>query len=329
MLILICPILIIVLCISAFIVLCFKRWKTSGFLFLLAIILNIYSECFPLNLFKKNGGQYDLRVAAYNIDCLGWGVKIDGWQEELLTFIDSVDADILFLAEFQYHDFGGYTDLVAAIDSSRFYSECVGKYEGRKDVVYSKYPILSSQRIMINPKFCENEELYREITEEYYQKLHPMIYLLHIDVKGVDVQVVCCHLASNEYNTILLKTKEESNYLKKVPALFSALSTGATYREVEANSIRAELDFSKPIIIMGDMNDIGGSTPLNILKNKKLTDAWWSNGHGYGHTYFHHNMYFRLDHILYSGDFECVNVDVPHCKASDHYPIVADFKINK
>ena len=75
------------------------------------------------------------------------------------------------------------------------------------------------------------------------------------------------------------------------------------------------------------MNDICGSTPIRLIKNGELSDAWWTNGIGYGHTYYKYSMYLRLDYIRYSKDFECTKGSVLNCKASDHYSIIADFKL--
>ena len=317
------PIILLVLAISTFVLLIFRKWRWAAVCFVSCLVLNWWSETFPLNLFHcANSEDRDLRVAAYNIDCLGWGEKHEGWEDDLVTFIEETDADILFLSEFQYHDFGAYTHLLDTIEKTKFFKQMVDLKYGRKDVVYSKYPISDFHRIDINRKFCESDSLYKGITVDYYQKLLPMIYQMKVNVKGEEIQLVCCHLASNEFNVANKMMKE-----KGLGEFWNNLNKGYIYREVEANSIVDALDKSMPTILMGDLNDINGSPTLNILKKASLQDAWWQAGTGYGHTYYKQGLYFRLDHVMTTKHMKVLDVTVPKCKASDHYPIVADIKI--
>lgn len=322
MLVLTIPIVLLVLVFSSIGFLVFKRWKWATGCVVCCIALNWWTQTFPLNLFHSSSDDRDLRVAAYNIDCLGWGEKHEGWEDELVAFIEETDADILFLSEFQYHDFGAYTHLLDTITKTKFYKSVADVKYGRKDVVYSKYPITDFHRIDINPKFCETDSLYKEITVDYYQNLLPMIYQMKVNVNGKDVQLICCHLASNEFNVAKKMMKE-----KGLGAFWSNLNKGYVYREVEANSIVEAHDKSMPTILMGDLNDINGSTTMSILQKAGLQDAWWQAGSGYGHTYYKQGLYFRLDHVMTSKDIEVLNVSVPKCQASDHYPIVADIKM--
>lgn len=323
MIILFVPILLLILILAAFVLLLCKRWKWTIGCMVCCIGLNWWTETFPLNLFHSGDScERDLRVAAYNIDCLGWGEKHEGWEDELVAFIEETNADILFLSEFQYHDFGGYTHLLDTITKTKFFKTVVSVEYGRKDVVYSKYPITDFHRIDINRKFCESDSLYKEITVDYYQKLLPMIYQMKVNVKGKDVQLVCCHLASNEFNVAKKMMKE-----KGLGAFWNNLNKGYVYREVEANSIVEALNKSMPTILMGDLNDINGSATMDILENAGLQDAWWCSGTGYGQTYYKQGLYFRLDYVMTSKDFDVLDVSVSKCKASDHYPIVADIKL--
>ena len=325
MIILFVPILLLLLLIATFILLLCKRWKLAIGSMVCCIGLDWWTETIPLNLFHAdNSDDRDLRVAAYNIDCLGWGEKHEGWEHDLIEFIAETNADILFLSEFQYHDFGGYTHLLDTITKTKFFKSVVDVKYGRKDVIYSKYPVKDFHRIDINSKFCESDSIYKEITVDYYQKLLPMIYQMRVNAKGKDVQLVCCHLASNEFNVAKKMMKE-----KGLGAFWNNLNKGYVYREVEVNSIVEALDPSLPTILMGDLNDINGSTTMSILQKAGLQDAWWQAGSGYGHTYYKQGLYFRLDHVLTSKDIEVLNVSVPTFNASDHYPILTDIRFKE
>lgn len=316
------PIVIIILFISTVIFLLCKKWRIAAASALCCLLLNMWSETFPLNLSRANeikDGTF--RIATYNIDCLGSGEKHEGWEIELMEFIDGESPDILFLAEFQYHK-GAYDYLLDSISKTFFFRSVVDVKYGRKDVIYSKYPIKNFSIIDINPAYCQSEELYKEITEKYYQGLKPMIYNVTVDVNGEDIQFICCHLASNEFN---VAKKQVGN--KGIGVVLRNLTKGYLYREIEARSIVEEIESKDRVVLMGDLNDIGGSSVLSIFKAAGLKDAWWQAGRGYGFTYYKQGLYYCLDHIMISDKITVQNIRIPKCNASDHYPLVADIKI--
>ena len=83
---------------------------------------------------------------------------------------------------------------------------------------------------------------------------------------------------------------------------------------------------NRPRMLMGDFNDSVDSAPLETLK-AKLTEAFGRAGRGPSHTYpFTVLPNIRLDYVFASSELTPTDVRVIHAKASDHYPIVADFK---
>ena len=86
----------------------------------------------------------------------------------------------------------------------------------------------------------------------------------------------------------------------------------------------------RPLIVMGDMNDVSGSTPINRIKKAGLKDAWWEGGCGYGATFHGKGLRLRIDHILYDyKGLELVGVKVIGNDLSDHNALIARFRINK
>lgn len=82
-----------------------------------------------------------------------------------------------------------------------------------------------------------------------------------------------------------------------------------------------------PIIVTGDFND----TPASYIYQQArelLNDSYVEQGRGFGTTY--HGLYpaFRIDYILHSRDIEALSYKRVQTPISDHYPIVADLKIN-
>ena len=106
---------------------------------------------------------------------------------------------------------------------------------------------------------------------------------------------------------------------------------GYKRRIIEADSIyRLCMNEQRPLIVMGDMNDVSGSTPINRIKKAGLKDAWWEGGCGYGATFHGKGLRLRIDHILYDyKGLELVGVKVIGNDLSDHNALIARFRINK
>jgi endonuclease/exonuclease/phosphatase (EEP) superfamily protein YafD len=54
-------------------------------------------------------------------------------------------------------------------------------------------------------------------------------------------------------------------------------------------------------------------------------DAYRQCGFGPEITYNANKLYFRIDHILYRGDMDAINIRRGKLKSSDHYPLLATF----
>ena len=75
---------------------------------------------------------------------------------------------------------------------------------------------------------------------------------------------------------------------------------GYIYRKKEADAIyKACIREKRPIIVMGDLNDLSCSPPVKRIEGLGLKDAWWEGGCGYGATYHDGWLRLRVDHILY------------------------------
>ncbi|MCQ2144515.1 MAG: endonuclease/exonuclease/phosphatase family protein [Bacteroidales bacterium] len=89
---------------------------------------------------------------------------------------------------------------------------------------------------------------------------------------------------------------------------------------------------SHPTIVMGDMNDVGGSEALRQLKKAGFRDAWWTGGFGYGATY-HEPLPFRIDHIYYSPELRLHDIRIlrsaESIPLSDHDALVATFSFRQ
>lgn len=104
---------------------------------------------------------------------------------------------------------------------------------------------------------------------------------------------------------------------------------GFRERRREADSIyKVCMKEQRPLIVMGDLNDLSCSPSVNRIRGAGLKDAWWEGGNGYGSTYHDGWLLLRVDHILYDGDgLELIDVKVIDNNLSDHNALMAKFKI--
>ena len=95
----------------------------------------------------------------------------------------------------------------------------------------------------------------------------------------------------------------------------------APQADAVATFVKKHLDKNIPVILCGDFNDNPISYSYYTI-SKVLNDSYKSSGNGIGWTYNENRMYFRIDHIFASNEFEPYGAKVDKSiKNSDHYPI--------
>ncbi len=108
--------------------------------------------------------------------------------------------------------------------------------------------------------------------------------------------------------------------------LISKLAKAFTERTEQARAIRHAIDsIGGDIIVAGDFNDIPDCYAIRTIKDGDMTDAYAENALGPTITYHGNKFYFRIDHILYKGDMQCVRLKRGDVPSSDHYPFLATF----
>lgn len=84
------------------------------------------------------------------------------------------------------------------------------------------------------------------------------------------------------------------------------------------------------VIVCGDFNDVENSYAIRRLQAQSdLKQAWADVGFGPIATYYYYDMLFHIDHILYRGALKPRSIRLDRVKASDHYPQIATFVLNK
>ena len=138
-----------------------------------------------------------------------------------------------------------------------------------------------------------------------------------------------CHLASNNYTKELQYiTPDSIKSYSTLTQYFNNIERAYQKRIRMAEAITCDASkMNNRIIVLGDMNDVGGSKTIKLLENSGLKDAWWEGGFGYGST-IHKPLPYRIDHILFSSQLRLNNVKVLSSDGvSDHDALFSGFNL--
>lgn len=297
MFILITPILIPLLFIIGIILVLVRKYYLGAVAMISTIALNIFTESIPFHFNNtKTIDDNNIKILTYNIKY--GNNKLKSQTDNFISFVKEQQADILVLPE-------SWLAKMPEIEQElcNLYTYCItdNYKEDKKYIetyVFSLFPINNVERI------------------------GNYIYTLDINI-GEDkiLKLAACHLQSNQWHS----------QLNGGEGLLSNIHKAYEARNIQAQQICDSLsNWTGPMIVCGDMNDISGSESINILQEKlKLHDAWWKKGLGYGATFADKGLFLRLDHILFSPQFLSIqNVTVTDADFSDHYPLTATFTFN-
>lgn len=268
----------------------YKRLLWCGGVLLIAIIVNLYCELFPIHLVHRDN-NFGIKVLSYNIHSQADGFGL--YATEIAKTIVGEKPDFVFLTE--YYETASDT-LINSLEREYPYVEKTYRWENNEgDVFCSTWEIDSIGKYGVSGSFCS-------------------IYRVQIH-KATDTLVIyCCHLSSNN-----MKLKE---------GRWASLQEGRKLRSIEADMLAMALQKEKyPVIVMGDMNDVPFSPTIKRIKSTGLKDAWWNGGFGYGSTYHNDWLRLRIDYAFYDDKhLNLQNIDVIGEETwSDHRALVVGF----
>lgn len=302
---LIIPWLLIVLLLLGLLLLVFKKKRTALLVGVLVFMLNWSFECVPFRLWRmdETDEQPILRVMSFNVDCSKYNV--DQKAQDIVNLIVSHSPDVVFIAEFCEYD-------VAALDTLLAVHFPYTTQHGQKyfHYFYSKYPLGEEKRL-------KDETDDREIGAFYAS--------VHVGDKVVDLYG--CHLPSNNYTPDDKAVHPDSiKDRDDVITYLRDIKYASRQRQQEASIIAEGISGTKrPVLLMGDMNDVSGSPALRTIADAGMKDAWWHGGCGYGATIMK-PLPYRIDHILYSSGVKLLKIKLVESQNfSDHHALYTEF----
>lgn len=239
----------------------------------------------------------------------------------LLKEIRDINPDVLCLQEFSRESFNLFAD---CLDSIFGYNDIGGNEKTwNRYVLYSKKPLRSFKHY-----YCVGDidtiGFDRINSKEVCDITRQMpLFSAEIEVEPeLWVTVFSCHLRSSAYSTARREMDEDASWYEGIPQYYRNYKIGKRIRDCEADNVRRYVEAvqveGKPVIVAGDFNDWCGSYCMNTIEGETLKDTWWEGGNCFGFTYKGWNLRLRLDHMLYSNEFELCSVHVRDSEVSDH-----------
>ncbi len=281
--------IVIALCLALLIAVLYCNWKF---------------EVVAIHPFYGNE-HHELKVMTWNIHCSN-GADLER-QKEIAELIIKADADLVLLNEYNQ-------DSCLVIDSliKQYYpyTEEQQSHRDLGDIFYSKRTMSNSGRISI-PVMGKSVQTIKAT----------------IKVDNDSVQVFGVHLKGNQYYGDTSVDGDDAMRVQNTS--LEQYKLAQKYRSFQTEWIKKDIMKSKhPVLLMGDMNDVNCSAPLDTFATCGLRDSWWEGGTGYGATYHDGWMRLRIDHILHSDRLKLQNIKVIETNLSDHNPVVAGFILN-
>lgn len=273
----------------------------------------------PLNLFGSEPPKGAIKVISFNVWMFAnWDQK--NGTNPIADYLVNSGADIICLQEAGCN-VKDYKPIDSLISTVYQYRDTIQKTNPTGDVlaVYSKFPILSHERIKYESK--------GNLSTAYILKINGEKVLLvnnHFETVGLSPQ------DKDRFHSLIHGTMEDDSTRGESRFILSKLSTGTQKRAPEADAVAKYIaKYRKKgmsVIVCGDFND----TPLSYTHrtvSKGLTDCYVSSGNGPGWSYHKSGIRVRIDNILCSPDWKPYRAKIDHsCTYSDHYPIVCWLK---
>ncbi len=244
-----------------------------------------------------------IRVMSFNMN--GMEGDFSKRASEIMELVSRISPDVVFLTEFCEQD-------VQAIDTlmRTKYSYSSTDLKNVGSHFYSKYPIGKQRKV----------KGYNSIS---------CAFSCDVYINNDTIVLYGCHFTSNNYNeNHQYITPDSLSGLKSMVSYLTNTQKANYARICDAIAVADNVRGKKhPIIVMGDMNDVGGSGAIRTLERVGIIDAWWTGGIGYGATIVKPIPY-RIDHIMYSPQLKLKHIDIIDAQElSDHNALYAVFRL--
>ena len=309
-------------------------WLSKPFWSLISIVVLAFSlqavkNIIPFNLpasFQETKNPGDIRIMSWNVELFNINnyKKNPEKRQQMFDLINKYNPDIACFQEVVAGEDQQAINYLPDIINALEFKDYLYSYQVRDDfdkhhhfgiLVLSKYPIIRKQTMVNNPN-------------DY----NSVFQFVDIQVKSDILRVYNVHLQSLKF------TEENLSYLQKgvlsgekkiekSRSVLSKIREGLIRRSAQAAFVKDDMNHSPyPIIFCGDFNDVPVSYAYETI-GKGLQNAFVKKGFGIGNTYGSLAPTLRIDNIFLDKQFKVEQFTRIRKPLSDHYPIIADIKI--
>ncbi|HLP71251.1 MAG TPA: endonuclease/exonuclease/phosphatase family protein [Bacteroidales bacterium] len=288
---------------------------------LVIILLGVNHLFNYIQLFHNKGDKAGtFSIMSYNVRMFNYfeGKKGAVSQKNIFDFVKSRKPDILCMQEFLVTGGASQAQVLVNTATGIKYNSHVkllgsGKSRYYGIATFTRFPIVRKGEI--THPHSSSITLYTDVligkdTVRIYNNYLQSFRLRNIERSFVE------EMAAQDQETIT-EMKSISVSLKK----------GFINRSLQAQKVKDNIKRSPyPVIVAGDFND----TPVSYAYSKirrGLNDSFVNSGYGAGFTYRGNYPPNRIDYVLYDKSLTNSNFEIFKHKYSDHYPIMAWFKI--
>lgn len=258
------------------------------------------SELIVFNKKPSEDSKADVKVMSYNVRLFNFyrWLDYDHVDKDISKFIASESPDIIAFQDF-YKAKG--LDLSA-------YPYSFEKYKTKTSktgiAIYSKFKIVNKGTIDFPNTY--NNAIFSDIV-----------------INQDTVRVYAVHLESLKIIPDVKKLQKEDQQ-----KLINRVGKSFVKQQEQADMLSESFESaSLPKIVCMDMNNTPFSYVANQLLQHNLKDAFVESGRGFGKTFDFDFMPLRIDVIFNESEIENVDFKNYKLKLSDHYPVMASFKL--
>ena len=300
-------------------------WSRKAWIAVLAILIAIpgISKSYSFgNQEAENNNS--IRLMSYNVYMFQSVDKNKGKEaaaNEIIRIVREQSPDVLCCQEFS-----GFSRKISRNDCIRVFADSVDMpyvYYNKKrnygcNVIFSKYPI---EKVTEGTGFSQEETYGILVSVDAGEK--GKFYLADI------------HLVSNTITPDEIeKLKKTSDYQQTLDTIgksvLNKLIKGYVLRSDEVTEMLQGLPpIDGPAILCGDFNDTPMSYTYRQMQKAGFTDTFTKVGRGIKPTYAGKLPLLRIDYMWANDQVQPLNFKRYRVKASDHYPIILEFSIDK
>lgn len=265
-------------------------WKKRAAVFLLLSVFLITPTRRWINYSKPSVETPDLKIISFNIKNGNLG------RSEVEAYLDDSNADILLLQE------------VTTTLNFKNYPYKIEDYSQVK--FYSKYPIKKHEDLKTNV-------------------LNGNSAFADIDIKGKTIRFINLYMEPFYLEKEMVKPSSDlAVNERKFKVLIKRLIPTFKEHQTQLDNTMDIVDNSpNPVVFVGDFNAVPNSYEYYKAKGN-LQDAFLKVGSGSSTSFHDFKFPLSIDHIFTSESIKPLSYKIDRSvKISDHYPVIATFKI--